>query len=128
MFFEEFQLKEKHELMPSFEARFPNKIEGILGSIEQTFDGKMLFSTIEDCAVAYFVKIATQHPFPDGNKRMAVYLADAFLLLNDVQLNLDWKQMYELAKFVVQMKEQGESADVLEKVVKEVFRKGFSKQ
>jgi prophage maintenance system killer protein len=82
-----------------------------------------LFPTIGISAAAYFVKIATQHPFKDGNKRMAVFYTDVFLSVNDVFLTLDYKNMYELAIFVVKEKGLGTPAEELQGFVELVIER-----
>lgn len=111
--------------LPAFEERYPGKLEGILGSVSQTFDGVELFPTVGQSAAAYFVKISTQHLFQDGNKRMSVYLTDIFLQLHGISLEIGWQEMYELAKFVVNKKEEGISSELLEQFVGSVFGKGL---
>lgn len=108
-------------ILPSFEERYSGKLEGILGSVSQSFGGVDLFPDISSSAAAYFVKISTQHPFRDGNKRMSVFLTDIFLFLNNIDLTLEWKAMYELAKFIVNKKEAGESSEKLEYFVEKVL-------
>jgi death-on-curing family protein len=108
-------------LLPSFEERYQGKLEGILGSVSQTFSGENLFPTIGKSAAAYFVKISTQHPFRDGNKRMAIFFTDAFLKHHDVVLNVGWESMYELAKFVVDEKESGQNPERLQALVEKIL-------
>jgi death-on-curing family protein len=107
--------------LPEFEERYPGKLEGILGSVSQTFSEVDLFPTIGASAAAYFVKISTQHPFRDGNKRMSVYFTDIFLQLNGIELKISWQEMYELAKFIVEKKENGETPQLLELFTLHVF-------
>jgi death-on-curing family protein len=71
--------------LPPFESRFVGKLESILGTVEATAFGEPLFTTVSQVASAYFVKIVKQHPFLDGNKRMAVVCTDLFLFANGVE-------------------------------------------
>ena len=103
--------------MPLFEQRFPGKLEGIIGSVSQSFGGEYLFKSLRTAAAAYFVKISTQHPFIDGNKRISVLYTDAFLVLNDVVLEVSWSKMYELSKMIVERKQNGDDPERLQQFV-----------
>jgi prophage maintenance system killer protein len=48
--------------------------EGILGNIEQTFDGHALYPSVEERAAALLYFIIKDHPFSDGNKRIGSLL------------------------------------------------------
>ena len=48
--------------------------EGILGNIEQTFDGQALYPSVEERAAALLYFIIKDHPFSDGNKRIGSLL------------------------------------------------------
>ncbi len=103
--------------LPLFSQRFPGKLEGIIGSVSQSFGGEYLYKSLRTAAAAYFVKISTQHPFIDGNKRISVLYTDAFLALNDVNLDLAWTNMYELSKMVVERKQNGDDPKKLQQFV-----------
>ncbi len=58
----------------------------LLSAIAQpssTFDGQYLHKTISDKAGAYLFHICQNHPFIDGNKRVALVSALLFLAMND---------------------------------------------
>lgn len=97
----------KHELefdepIPPFETRFPGKLEGILASIQQTFDKKLLNPTLLNAAVAYFHQLILGHPFQNGNKRMALLFTHAFLLLHNMDFSLTQKELFALTVFVAE--------------------------
>jgi death on curing protein len=83
--------------LPPFESRFPGRLESILGTVEATAFGQRLFTTISQVASAYFVKMVKQHPFLDGNKRMAVVCTDLFLLANGIELVSPFTDLYWVA-------------------------------
>lgn len=56
---------------------------------------------------------------------MYVYFTDIFLSMNDVSLKIDWREMYELAKLVVDKKEKGESPDRLQFFTEYIFDKNL---
>jgi death-on-curing protein len=55
-------------------------------------------------AAAYLYHVALNHPFVDGNKRVAAMAADIFLLINGIQLTLDEADFTELVLKVAQRK------------------------
>lgn len=56
-----------------------SKLSGILGNILQTFDRKQLYPSIEEKAAHLLYFIIKDHPFVDGNKRIASFLFVYFL-------------------------------------------------
>lgn len=87
----------QEEPIPPFNERFPNKLEGILGSIRQTFDDKYLNPTVLDAAASYFNQLVRGHAFANGNKRCAVLFTQWFLFENLVDFTLTPKEMYNFA-------------------------------
>ena len=57
-------------------------LEGIINGIYQTFKGKELYKTFEEKAANLFYLIIKDHPFIDGNKRIATLLFLLFLNRN----------------------------------------------
>lgn len=68
------------------------------------FGGQFLHSNLHEMAAAYLCHIALNHPFVDGNKRVAVMAADIFLLMNGVLLTVRETEMVELGLEVAQRK------------------------
>lgn len=54
-------------------------LKAIIGTIYQSFDGKDLYSTIEEKAANFLYLITKNHTFIDGNKRIAATLFIYFL-------------------------------------------------
>lgn len=54
-------------------------LEGIIGNIYQTFDGRYVYESIEEKAVNFLYMIVKNHVFIDGNKRIAATLFIYFL-------------------------------------------------
>lgn len=61
-------------------------LEGILSGASQTFAGEMLYPTTIDQAVYLCEQVIRQHPFVDGNKRVAAALLGATLSVNGYEL------------------------------------------
>jgi len=111
------------EPIPPFEERFPNKLEGILESTKQTFDKKLLNPSVVDACTAYFNNIVRGHPFRNGNKRLAVLFTHVFILLNDYDIKLSYKAMYNLALLVANYSEKGLSAENTKLGCRRIFEK-----
>ena len=61
-----------------------------------TFSGDFLHSGIAEMAGAYHFHLCSNHPFIDGNKRVAVASAEIFLLLNGFELSASDDELEEL--------------------------------
>ena len=73
----------KKEASDLFGKENDNKLKGILGNIYQTFDKKELYPSLEEKAAHLFYLIIKDHPFVDGNKRIASFLFVYFLDKNN---------------------------------------------
>ena len=60
----------------------------------QTFDGKDLYPSIIDKSAAIFQSIITNHPFIDGNKRMAYAFLKLFLFEEGFSIDASEKDTY----------------------------------
>lgn len=59
-----------------------NKLEALLGNIEQTFDGRALYPSFEEKAAHLLYFAIKDHPFADGNKRIGSLLFLLYLVEN----------------------------------------------
>jgi len=73
----------KNEASNLFGQENSDKFKGILGSIYQTFGKKELYPSLEEKAAHLLYFIIKDHPFVDGNKRIASFLFVYFLDRND---------------------------------------------
>lgn len=73
----------KKEASDLFGQENSEKFKGILGSIYQTFDKKELYPSLEEKAAHLLYFIIKDHPFVDGNKRIASFLFIYFLDKNN---------------------------------------------
>lgn len=74
------QLMDFNEPLPPFQTRYPGKLESCLMLPFQTFDGKALYKHLTRKAAVLFYSVIKNHPFANGNKRMAVMLTQVFLI------------------------------------------------
>lgn len=77
------ELIAKKEASDLFGTDTSHRLKGILGTIYQTFDGKELYPSLEEKAAHLLYFIIKDHPFIDGNKRIASFLFVYFLNKND---------------------------------------------
>ncbi len=83
-------------------------LAGILGAIEQTFDGQPLYPTAQLRAAHLLYFVIKDHPFTDGNKRIGTLLFLEFLrrnqllLLTDGQLRIADNGMAALALLIAE--------------------------
>jgi death on curing protein len=64
-------------------------LESALAQPRATFDGADLHPTITGKAAALAYSLALNHPFVDGNKRVAHAAMEVFLVLNGLDLHAD---------------------------------------
>jgi len=60
------------EPIPDFSTRFPNVLESCLAVPFQSFSGKSLYPTLISKAAMLFYLLIKNHPFQNGNKRIAI--------------------------------------------------------
>ncbi|MFA5230585.1 MAG: Fic family protein [Candidatus Paceibacterota bacterium] len=78
------QLNKNNELTDLFGVQNKDeKLKGIIGAIHQTFDKKELYKTVEEKAANLLYLAVKDHPFADGNKKIAAILFVYFLNKNN---------------------------------------------
>lgn len=90
------------EPIPSFETRFPKVLESCISAPFQTYNRKDLYPELEDKAAMLFYLLIKNHPFQNGNKRIAVTALLVFLFLNKRWLTIQPAKFYNLAIWVAQ--------------------------
>lgn len=73
----------KKEASQIFGQETDNKLKGILGNIYQSFNNRELYPSLEGKASHFLYFIIKDHPFIDGNKRIASFLFVYFLDKNN---------------------------------------------
>lgn len=71
-------------------------LESAVAMPQSTFAGKFLHSGVAEMAAAYHYHLCSNHPFLDGNKRVALVAAEIFLLLNGNELIVSDEELEEL--------------------------------
>jgi len=80
------QLIQRGEATSHFGIHPKNKLEGILGNIEQTFEGKPLYMSRENKAAHLLYFLIKDHPFSDGNESIGVLLFLIYLKKQGISL------------------------------------------
>lgn len=76
-------------------------LESAVAMPEATFAGTELHATLHEQAAAYLFHLVMNHPFVDGNKRVALAAALTFLGLNDVVIRATDDELVELVLGVI---------------------------
>lgn len=92
------ELMEYGEPIPPFDTRYPDKLESCLKTPFQTFDRKSLYQGFETKASMLFYLMIKNHPFQNGNKRVAVLTLIYFLHSNKRKLEVSNEKLYEFSK------------------------------
>ena len=69
-------------------------LESALAQPEATFDGNRLHEDEWNAAAAYGYHLCRNHPFIDGNKRMAAVAMGTFLAINGQHSSFDEVELY----------------------------------
>jgi death on curing protein len=105
-----FQLAKKFmewdEPIPDFNTRFPDKLESCIETPFQTFERKSLYNGIIKKSAIMFYLMIKNHPFQNGNKRIAVTTLLFFLIQNGKWLSISNEEIYKFACDVAQSDSQ----------------------
>lgn len=88
------------DLIRRYGGRYGIRDRGLLPSAlaqpKATAAGRYRHRTIFDKAAAYGYHLSRNHPFVDGNKRIALAVMDVFLQMNGWQLDASEKDTYKM--------------------------------
>jgi death-on-curing protein len=73
-----------------------NLLESALAQPKMTVGGKYAYKSIFDKAAAYGFHRCMNHPFVDGNKRVAFVLMDIFLQKNGWEISANEEEAYSM--------------------------------
>jgi death on curing protein len=90
------------EPIPDFSTRFAGALESCLAVPFQKFAGKSLYPTLIAKAAILFYLIIKNHPFQNGNKRVAMTTLFVFLARNNKWISVDEKEIYNFTVWVAQ--------------------------
>jgi len=90
------------EPIPDFSTRPQNILESCLAAPFQTFGGKFLYPGFITRASMLFYLMNKNHPFENGNKRIAMTTLFTFLYANKKWLVVDRQALYRFAVWVAE--------------------------
>lgn len=85
------------EPIPDFGTRYPGKLESCLANAFQSYNKKDLYPSLPQKAAIIFYQMNKNHPFLNGNKRIAVATLFTFLFLNHKWLKTTNEDLYRIA-------------------------------
>ncbi|MGD9109341.1 MAG: type II toxin-antitoxin system death-on-curing family toxin [Phycisphaerales bacterium] len=99
-----FQLAKEHlsfnEPIPDFTTRLAGVLESCLAMPFMKFSGKSLYRGLAAKASVLFYLMIKNHPFQNGNKRIAMTTLFVFLYKNDKWLKVDTQSLYNLTVWI----------------------------
>jgi len=96
------ELMTYNEPIPDFITRFPNILESCLAVPFQKFNKKNLYKGIIGKGAILFYLMIKNHPFQNGNKRIAMTTLFVFLHKNKKWLDVNNQELYNFAVWVAQ--------------------------
>jgi prophage maintenance system killer protein len=76
------QLMKNRQASDLFGQEVGEKLKALLGNVEQTYDSRNLYTTLESKAAHLLYFAVKDHPFTDGNKRIGALLFMLYLIEN----------------------------------------------
>jgi death on curing protein len=109
-----------NEPIPAFSTRFPNILESCLGTPLQGFSGKSLYHGLIAKVAILFYLMVKNHPFQNGNKRIAMTTLFVLLHKNKKWLKVDNQELYNFAAWIAASpaRLKGETVKAVEKFIK----------
>lgn len=90
------------EPIPDFSTRFTNSLERCIEAPFQAFGGKQLYPGVLKKAAILFYLMVKNHPFQNGNKRIAITTLFFFLFQNGKWLEVNNQELYNFARWVAE--------------------------
>ncbi|MFH0732343.1 MAG: type II toxin-antitoxin system death-on-curing family toxin [Candidatus Omnitrophota bacterium] len=109
-----------NEPIPDFSTRFPNILESCLLTPFQQFAKKDLYPSLISKASILFYLMVKNHPFQNGNKRIAMTALFVFLYKNKKWIKADKQELYNFTIWIAQSpaKLKDETVKAVEKFLK----------
>jgi death-on-curing family protein len=109
-----------NEPIPNFSTRFPNILESSLATPFQSFGKKSLYPSLLSKSAILFYFMIKNHPFQNGNKRIAMTTLFVFLYKNKKWLKVDTQELYNFTVWIAQSppKFKEETVSAIEKFLR----------
>ena len=108
---------EFNEPIPDFGTRFPNILESCLATPLQTFGRRDLYPSFFDKAAILFYLMIKNHPFQNGNKRIAMTTLFYAFYTNDLWIEVTNQELYNFAVWVA-----GSPRDAKEELIRYITK------
>jgi len=108
------------ETIPNFSSRFPHALESCLAVPFQRFSYKTFYRGLTGKSAILFYLMVKNHPFQNGNKRIAMTTLFVFLHRNKKWLRVGERELYEFAKWVAESNPRlmNETVKAIEKFIR----------
>jgi len=109
-----------NEPIPDFSTRYPNILESCIATPFQKFSKKDLYPGLLSKASILFYLMTKNHPFQNGNKRIAMTTLFVFLYRNKKWLEVNTQELYNFTVWIAQSppKVKEETVKATEKFLK----------
>lgn len=94
------ELLQWEEPIPDFGTRYPNVLERCVSQPFQKYQKRNLYKGLVGKAAILFYLMIKNHPFQNGNKRIAMTTTFYFLYKNKKWLKVDNQELYNFARWV----------------------------
>jgi len=91
-----------NEPIPNFTTRYPHVLESCLAVPFKSFSEKSLYPTFVEKASVLFYLMIKNHPFQNGNKRVAMTTLFYVLYRNKKWIKVDTQTLYNFAVWVAE--------------------------
>lgn len=102
-----------NEPIPDFATRFPDKLESCLATPFIVLTGGSPYPSLISKASILFYLMIKNHPFQNGNKRIAITTLLVFLMLNGKWLKIDLEGFYQFTVWIAASPARVKDATVL---------------
>ncbi len=112
-----------NEPIPDFSTRFPDILESCLAAPFQTFMKKSLYPSLLAKASMLFYLMTKNHPFKNGNKRIAMTTLLVILYKNKKWIKADIMELYNFTLWIASSppKLKDEAVKGIEKFLKDAI-------
>lgn len=109
-----------NEPIPNFSTRYPNILESCIATPFQKFSKKDLYPGLLSKVSILFYLIIKNHPFQNGNKRIAITTLFVFLYRNKKWIEVNTQELYNFTVWIAQSppKVKEETVKAIEKFLK----------
>ena len=108
------ELMSYNEPIPDYSTRLPNVLESCVAAPFQWFGGRSLYRGLVSKSSILFYLMIKNHPFLNGNKRIAITTLLVFLYLNGKWLRAGLEDFYRFSLHVAESRAEDKERTVLE--------------